>query len=94
MTDGKLTNVTCAAICLADMHKVVDRCEPGVCPVSPAQAAATTAFLAADTGATLASRGYYFECAVEKKPSPLGWSWDHDPAALYGTSLTWAGLSG
>ena len=91
MTDGRLTNLTCAAICLADMHKAVDKCELGVCPVLPTQAAATTVVLA--TGTNLASGEYYFECAVEKKPSPLGWSWSRDPAAFYEDSLTWAGLA-
>ena len=92
MTDGRLTNLTCAAICLADMHKAVDKCTLGVCPVFPAQAAATTAFIATGPGTSLVSGEYYFECAVEKKPSPLGWSWDRDPAALYDASLSWAGL--
>jgi len=94
MTDGRLTNLTCVAVCPVVMHKIVDKCELGVCPVSPAQAAATTAFLATDTSTSLASGEWYFECAEVRKPTPLGWSWDHDPAALYDISLTWAGLRG
>lgn len=90
MTKGKLTNETCVAVCLADMGKIVDRCRPGICPVFPRQAAATLAFLSTEATDKLVDGEYYFECAVARKPTPRGWSWDRDPELLYNTSLSWS----
>ena len=78
-----LTNDTCIVACLADMGRIVDKCQPGVCPILPAQAAATIIFLSVAAKGGLTSGEYYFECALADKPTPRGWSWERDPALLY-----------
>lgn len=94
MSKNKFTNASCVAICLASMGRVVDKCEPGVCPIFPQEAAATLAFLSVAKDADLVNGGYYFECEPAKRHDPFGWSWDRDPELLYNASLNWTGLVG
>merc|ERR1712054_168529 len=92
LSEGKLNDLTCAAVCAADMGIFVDRCEVGKCPILPDQAAATAVFLAATATAELQNGEYYYDGKLEaRKGKPLGWSWETDPGMLYNMSLGWAG---
>jgi len=66
-------------------------CIPGVCPLSPEQAAATLTWLAVSDVSTLHMGEYHYRCKKFPLPMQPGWNWKTSPNALLKATAKWTG---